>query len=149
MCFLLSWYGRFHCSGTRMRCYRLSMGLKTTPAALLASSLELGVVDGLILPHLKMNGNTDSCTYLNKNGRCSIHPFRPGSAGSFHWGVTMKIILFHIFSRLTNVQNPARQRAKSVNGIEEPDFSRHEKFVSRLALLSQTVTELCYDIRRQ
>ncbi len=54
--------------------YRLCTGLKTTPAALLASSLELGVVDGLILPHLKMNGNTDSCTYLNKNGRCSIHP---------------------------------------------------------------------------
>ena len=62
--------------------YRLCMGLKTTPAALLASSLELGVVDGLILPHL-----------------------------------TMKIILFHIFSRLTNVQNPARQRSKSVNGL--------------------------------
>ena len=39
------------------------------------------------------------------------------SAGSFHWGVTMKIILFHIFSRLTNVQNPARQRSKSVNGL--------------------------------
>ena len=43
--------------------YRLCMGLKTTPAALLASSLELGVVDGLILPHLKMNGNTESCIY--------------------------------------------------------------------------------------
>lgn len=39
------------------------------------------------------------------------------SAGSFHWGVTMKMILFHIFSRLTNVQNPARQRSKSVNGL--------------------------------
>ena len=39
------------------------------------------------------------------------------SAGFFHWGVTMKIILFHIFSRLTNVQNPARQRSKSVNGL--------------------------------
>ena len=47
--------------------YRLCMGLKTTPVALLASSLELGVVDGLILPHLKMNGNADSCMYLNKD----------------------------------------------------------------------------------
>ena len=97
--------------------YRLCTGLKTTPAALLASSLELGVVDGLILPHLKMNVNTDSCTYLNKNGRCSIHLSVRDSAGSFHWGVTMKMILFHIFSRLTNVQNPARQRSKSVNGL--------------------------------
>ena len=72
--------------------YRLCMGLKTTPAALLASSLELGVVDGLILPHLKMNGNTDSCMYLN------------------------------IFSRLMNVQNPARQRSKSVNGLMSQIF---------------------------
>lgn len=33
--------------------YRLCMGLKTTPAALLASSLELGVVDGLSCLTLK------------------------------------------------------------------------------------------------
>ena len=66
--------------------YRLCMGLKTTPAALLASSLELGVVDGLILPHLKMNGNTDSCMYLNKDSRCSIHPFRPGFCRLFPLG---------------------------------------------------------------
>ena len=44
--------------------YRLCTGLKTTPAALLASSLELGVVDGLILPHLKMNGRSKSVNGL-------------------------------------------------------------------------------------
>ena len=97
--------------------YRLCMGLKTTPAALLASSLELGVVDGLILPHLKMNGNTDSCMYLNKDSRCSIHPFRPGFCRLFPLGR-----YYHIFSRLTNVQNPARQRSKSVNGLMSQIF---------------------------
>ena len=103
--------------------YRLCTGLKTAPAALLSSSLELGVVDGLILPHLKMNGNTDSCMYLNKDGRCSIHPFRPGFCRLFPLGRYYENDSFsyflqtHIFSRLTNVQNLARQRSKSVNGL--------------------------------
>ena len=63
--------------------YRLCMGLKTTPAALLASSLELGVVDGLILPH-----QTHECP-------------KPGKA-----------------------------KIKVRKWIDEPDFSRHEQFVS-------------------
>ena len=97
--------------------YRLCMGLKTTPAALLASSLELGVVDGLILPHLKMNGNTDSCTYLNKNGRCSIHPFRPGFCRLFPLGRYYENHSFSYFLQTHECQNPARQRLKSVNGL--------------------------------
>lgn len=39
---------------------------------------ELGVVDGLILPHMKMTGDGGCCVFLNENGRCSIHKNRPG-----------------------------------------------------------------------
>ena len=61
-----------------MDIYRLTKGLSMTFEQLLASAVELQLVDGLILPNLKMTGETMACSFLNEEGRCSIHPFRPG-----------------------------------------------------------------------
>lgn len=43
---------------------------------LLANYLELNVVDGMVLPNLKMAGEEEACLFL-KDGRCSIHGYRP------------------------------------------------------------------------
>ena len=52
--------------------------------ALLADTIELNVVDGLILPNIKMvNG---ACTFLNAEGRCGIHAARPGFCRLFPLG---------------------------------------------------------------
>lgn len=110
--------------------YRLCTGLKTAPAALLSSSLELGVVDGLILPHLKMNGTTDSCMYLNKDGRCSIHPFRPGFCRLFPLGRYYENDSFSYFLQTHECPKPGKAKIKVRKWIDELDFSRHEKFVS-------------------
>ena len=147
MCFLLSGYGEILLFWTRMICTGYARVLRPRLRLFLLLPWNFGVVDGLIIPHLKMNVNTDSCTYLNKNGRCSIHPFRPGFCRLFPLGRYYENDSFHIFSRLTNVQNPARQRSKSVNGLMSRIFKARNCI--RLALLSQTVTKLCYDIRRQ
>ena len=37
----------------------LTKGLQTPAASLLYHQIDLGVVDGVILPHIKMEGNTD------------------------------------------------------------------------------------------
>ena len=57
--------------------FRLTSNLNCSFEALLAGRIELGVVDGLILPHMKMSGNPNRCSFLNEEGRCSIHAFRP------------------------------------------------------------------------
>ena len=86
--------------------YRLCMGLKTTPVALLASSLELGVVDGLILPHLKMDGRL------------------------FPLGRYYENDSFSYFLQTHECPKPGKAKIKVRKWIDEPDFSRHEKFVS-------------------
>ena len=58
--------------------YRLSRGLNKSQEELLGGILELGVADGNILPHLAMKGPEEKCIFLNEEGRCSIHPLRPG-----------------------------------------------------------------------
>jgi len=45
---------------------------------LLADTIELQVVDGVILPNLRMDGEKEQCVFLNEQGRCRIHAMRPG-----------------------------------------------------------------------
>ena len=59
--------------------WRLTGGLGVSLQQLLAGHLELNVVDGIILPNLKLAGESEQCTFLNESGRCSIHPYRPGT----------------------------------------------------------------------
>ncbi len=47
--------------------------------------IELNMVDGLILPNLKMD-EKDTCSFLDENGRCSIHKSRPGICRIFPLG---------------------------------------------------------------
>lgn len=96
--------------------HRISEGLHTSFEELLTSSVELGVVDGIILPNLKMTGAKEACTFLNSEGRCSIHPFRPGICRIFPLGRFYEKIHFSIFFRYTNVQKLTKQRLKLKNG---------------------------------
>ena len=48
--------------------------------------VELNLVDGMILPNLKLSEGTEQCRFLNPEGRCSIHPYRPGFCRIFPLG---------------------------------------------------------------
>ena len=67
-------------------CFELCKNLKESFEKLLSYAIELQVVDGIILPNLKMTGNEETCTFLNEQGRCSIHSFRPGFCRMFPLG---------------------------------------------------------------
>ena len=89
--------------------HRLCCGLETDFNGLMVDKIELNIVDCLILPNLKMAGEKEACSFLNKDGRCSIHGFR-ASADCFHWGESTKMVLSSISCRYTNV--PSRTRLK-------------------------------------
>ena len=65
---------------------QLEIHLHLDFAGLLQDKIELHVTDGLILPHMKMQGDSERCVFLNKKGRCGIHPFRPGLCRLFPLG---------------------------------------------------------------
>ena len=48
--------------------WRLTGGLGVSLQELLAGHLELNVVDGIILPNLKLAGDSEQCTFLNDAG---------------------------------------------------------------------------------
>ncbi len=67
--------------------------------------LELNVVDGIILPNLKMARAEEACSFLDTNGRCTVHAFRPGICRMFPLGrLLLKIGLSSISYRYMNVQ---------------------------------------------
>ena len=66
--------------------YNLTINLKMTFNELLAESLGLSVKDMIILPHLNLKTEGEGCLFLDENGRCSIHSFRPGICRLFPLG---------------------------------------------------------------
>lgn len=64
----------------------LTNHLSKTMDELLQKEVELYLRDGLVLPNIAMQQTTDACGFLDKNGRCSIHAFRPGICRLFPLG---------------------------------------------------------------
>lgn len=109
--------------------FRLTSNLNCSFEALLAGRIELGVVDGLILPHMKMSGNPNRCSFLNEEGRCSIHAFRPGFCRLFPLGRYYEDRSFRYFLQTHECKKTNRTKVKVRKWIDTPDFDRYEKFV--------------------
>ena len=64
---------------------------------LMEDKIELYMTDGMVMPNLKMTGETKAygskavCGFLNEEGRCSIHSFRPGLCRLFPLGRNYEI----------------------------------------------------------
>lgn len=109
--------------------YRLTKGLSTDFDSLLSRSLELNVVDGLILPNMKMSGDAEKCTYLDENGRCSIHPHRPGVCRLFPLGRYYENGTFHYILQTHECRKENPTKIKIKKWLDTPDLKRYEKFV--------------------
>lgn len=66
--------------------YEITRYLDTTFDDLLIHHLELHESDKITLPHLKTSGADDGCPFLNSEGRCSIHAYRPDICRLFPLG---------------------------------------------------------------
>lgn len=98
--------------------------------ALLADRLELNVVDGIILPNLKMAGEQEACAFLDDDGRCGIHPFRPGICRLFPLGRFYEDRSFRYFLQVHECRKENRTKVKVKKWIDTPDLGRYEQFVA-------------------
>ena len=110
--------------------YRLCQNLGLTFEQLFAEKLELQVVDGIVLPNLKMGGEKEQCAFLNEEGRCSIHAFRPGICRLFPLGRYYENGSFQYFLQIHECKNQNRTKVKVRKWIDTPDVARYEKFVA-------------------
>ena len=89
---------------------RISRGTGAAFETLLAGKIELNVVDGIILPNLKMAGAEDGCGFLTEEGRCGIHPFRPGICRLFPLGRYYEENGFRYFLQVHECQKENREK---------------------------------------
>ena len=66
--------------------HRLTQSLNTTFDQLLKGPVEINIVDGIMLPNLAMNKDTDACSFLDSSNKCTIHDARPGVCRLFPLG---------------------------------------------------------------
>lgn len=109
--------------------YRLTVGLNRTFEELLEKELELNVVDGMILPNLKMIGEKEACAFLNEQGRCCIHPLRPGMCRLFPLGRFYEDHGFKYFLQIHECRKEKRSKIKVKKWIDTPDLKENEQFI--------------------
>jgi Fe-S-cluster containining protein len=110
--------------------YRLTTNLDTTFEGLLVDKIELNVVDGIILPNLKMEGTMEACSFLNTQGRCTIHGFRPGICRVFPLGRYYENHGFKYFLQVNECPNNIATKRKVINWIDTPDIKQNEQFLT-------------------
>ncbi len=102
--------------------YRLTEGLHTDFQQLIGSHLELNVVDGVILPNLLEAGAEEVCTFLNKEGRCSIHSIRPGVCRLFPMGRYYEGGSFRYFLQAGECQKEPKTKVKLKKWLDTRNF---------------------------
>lgn len=92
--------------------------------------VELHLVDGMILPNLKMNEETDACSFLDGEGRCSIHAHRPGICRLFPLGRVFEDGKFQYFLQIYECEKKDRSKIKVKKWISEENFPGYEKYIN-------------------
>lgn len=116
--------------------YNLTKGLQKSFEELLAKEVELHVEDGLIMPNLRMavgsTKNTDEipkCSFLNEEGRCSIHSFRPGFCRLFPLGRNYEGNRLSYFVLEDACPAPNKSKVKIEKWLNIPGIRHYEDFL--------------------
>lgn len=109
--------------------FRLSTKLNISFQELLVDKIELNVVDGIILPNLKMTGPYERCAFLNSEGKCSIHTNRPGICRIFPLGRLYENNGFKYFLQTNECGNSSKTKRKVSKWIDTPDLEKNEQFL--------------------
>lgn len=112
-----------------MDIWRLASNLQTDFNSLLDKYVELGMVDGLIMPNLKLAGDGESCSFLTAEGRCGIHTFRPGICRLFPLGRIYEENGFKYFLQIHECAKTDKTKIKVKKWLGIPDIKSYEKFV--------------------
>ncbi|MGB4660306.1 MAG: YkgJ family cysteine cluster protein [Mobilitalea sp.] len=108
--------------------YQFTSNLKQTFEELLNDKIELKVVEGIIMPNLKMQETSEKCSFLNNEGRCSIHAFRPGICRLFPLGRFYENHGYKYFLQVHECKK-SKTKIKVRKWIDTPDIKENEDFV--------------------
>lgn len=122
--------------------FELERNLGVTFEQLMQEKIELAVSDGMILPNLKMAGEQERCGFLNEEGRCSIHAFRPGICRLFPLGRQYGGNEIHYIFLEHACPKPNKTKIKIKKWLGIPDIEQNETFLLNWHKLKKQVMEL-------
>lgn len=106
--------------------HKVCSGLNVDFATLMKDKIELNVVDGITLPNLKMN---EACGFLNAEGRCNIHEFRPGICRMFPLGRCYEDDGFKYFIQVHECPVKNKGKVKVKKWLDIPDLKQYESYI--------------------
>lgn len=109
--------------------YRMQTGLNLTFEQL-TSYIDFHVEDGVILPHLRTTEETLACVFLNQEGRCQIHQYRPGICRLFPLGRYYENDTFQYFLQIHECKNKNRTKIKLKKWLDTPDLTQYEAYIA-------------------
>lgn len=107
--------------------WRMTAGLSVSLEELLTDRLELSVIDGVVLPNLRMH---EACAFLNFEGRCAIHPYRPGICRLFPLGRLYEEEGFRYFLQVHECKKTARTKVKVKKWIDTPKIRQYDRYIT-------------------
>lgn len=121
--------------------YRLVCGTGRGFAELIGREVELNVVNGMVLPNLKMRPGENCCAFLDGEGRCGIHEYRPDLCRIFPLGRYYENGDFKYFLQVGQCSHP-RTKIKVGKWIDTPDYGRHREYILRWHDLLEQMEEI-------
>lgn len=126
--------------------HQLTTNLSISFEDLLTKQIALHVVDGVVLPSIKLiqkiaplstntsekdaTSHVEICPFLNEEGRCSVHSFRPGFCRLFPLGRYYIDNSFHYILQNHECPKENKTKVKVDKWLGIPDISAYESFVN-------------------
>lgn len=109
--------------------YLLQKNLEIPVQELIEKKIELRMVDGLILPNMMMDEKSNCCVFLNEEGRCSIHSFRPGICRLFPLGRIYDEKGLSYFLQNEGCIKQNRSKVKVSKWLDTTDLKRNQQYL--------------------
>lgn len=122
--------------------YRLETNLGLTFEELMNSHMELHITEGSILPNLRMQGTKECCTFLNEEGRCVVHGFRPGLCRLFPLGRYYEEGGFSYYLQSQECPKKNKTKIKVGRWLDMPDLKKYEEFAAAWHFLLKDIRNL-------
>ena len=114
--------------------YLLTRNLGLAFSDLLDRSIALHAEGGLVLPHLLMKEEEKGepcCSFLDREGRCSVHAFRPGLCRLFPLGRDYDGTGFSYFVVENACPVPGKSKVRISSWLGYGDLASYEVFTAR------------------
>ncbi len=108
--------------------WMLTRGTGKSFPEMVEHEIEISLLDGLILPHMNMK---QGCRFLNAEGRCSIHPYRPSICRLFPLGRYYEKGDFKYFLQVHECEKKNRSKVKVEKWIDIGPIEDHTVFVRK------------------